>query len=108
MLRLYVCQKCRQYFPAPSGGKACCPVCEKTAVETEYFMVDLINNNAQVTREIYRKYNIGYEEFTDMMNRVDNEERMHNTFKYRMNRFFYMVRSVVDSLFSRIRKIFKK
>lgn len=93
MLRLYICQNCRQYFPAASGEDVHCPMCEKTAVPTEYMLIDLLKNNADVTREIYRKYNIEYEEFTDMMARVDKEEQMKRTLGYKIRRFFGSLKS---------------
>lgn len=105
MLRLFICRNCQQYFPAPSEEAACCPNCGDTAVATEYFMVDLLKDNAKVTREIYRKYNIEHEEFTDMMNRVDEEERLQRTFRYKIRRFFNAVKGFFDS---GIKKLFSR
>lgn len=106
MLRLYVCRTCQQYFPAQSEENVCCPKCENTAVPTEYFMVDLLKNNAQVTRDIYRKYDIEYEEFTDMMERVDKEERLQRTIRYKIRLFFNAVKGLLDFVFSGIKKLF--
>lgn len=106
MLRLYVCRTCQQYFPAPSEENVCCPKCEKTAVPTEYYMVDLLKNNAHVTRDIYRKYDIDYEEFTDMMDRVDKEERLQRTIRYKIRLFFNAVKGLLDFVISGIKKLF--
>lgn len=106
MLRLFICRNCMQYFPAPSDEEICCPKCENPAVPTEYFMVDLLKNNAKVTREIYQKYNVEYEEFTEMMDRVDEEERLRRTLRYKIRRLFHAIKSLFVFVFSGIKKLF--
>lgn len=106
MLKLFVCRNCQQFFPSPSEQRGYCPKCKGQAIPTEYFMVDLLRNNAKVTREIYRKYDIECEEFTDMMTRVDEEERLHRTLRYKIRKFLSGIKNLFILIFSKIKKIF--
>ncbi len=72
MLKLFVCRMCGLIFP--SKEKKECPECSGGAVETDYFLVDLMEDNAGITRKIYKQYGIAYEEFSDIISRTDTEE----------------------------------
>lgn len=106
MLRLFICKECKFYFPAMGDYEINCPKCKRLSLPTEYFMVDLLNNTAETTREIYKKYGIEYEEFKDMMKRVDEEERLRRSLKYKIlklcrsiKRFFAAISKKIKSLF---------
>lgn len=93
MLRLFICKNCKFYFPAMGDNEINCPKCKNLSIPTEYFMVDLLNNTAKTTREIYEKYGVEYEEFKDMMKRIDEEERL-------IRKFFIAVSKKFKKLFA--------
>lgn len=92
MLRLFICKNCKFYFPAMGDNEINCPKCKNLSIPTEYFMVDLLNNTAKTTREIYEKYGVEYEEFKDMMKRIDEEERLRRSLKYKILKLFRSIR----------------
>ena len=103
MLRLFICKNCKFYFPAMGDNEINCPKCKNLSIPTEYFMVDLLNNTAKTTREIYEKYGVEYEEFKDMMKRIDEEERLRRSLKYKILKLFRSIRK----FFTRYQKSLK-
>lgn len=107
MLRLFVCKNCNHIFP-DSSEDTICPKCGNRAIPTEYSMIDLAQNNAELTREIYRQYGIEYEEFTDMMVRVDSQNRKQKTLTARLRRIVSKIGNAIKKFFGKIKSLFRK
>lgn len=106
MLRLFICKNCKFYFPAMGDNEINCPKCKNLSIPTEYFMVDLLNNTAKTTREIYEKYGVEYGEFKDMMKRIDEEERLRRSLKYKILKLFRSIRKFFIAVSKKFKKLF--
>ena len=74
-----------------------CPKCKNLSIPTEYFMVDLLNNTAKTTREIYEKYGVEYEEF---------KERLRRSLKYKILKLFRSIRKFFIAVSKKFKKLF--
>ena len=77
-------------------------------LSTPHFNINkkLKNEMKNIRQEIYEKYGVEYEEFKDMMKRIDEEERLRRSLKYKILKLFRSIRKFFIAVSKKFKKLF--